>query len=91
MSQEKAQEFILRVGTEKRFSGMFDHLKTENELQDIARSLGYDFTVEELQRAIVRIMDLEDADLDSVTGGAGTFGYGKVLSLANLVGIECAE
>ena len=80
MSQEKAQEFILRVGTEKRFSG-----------QDIARSLGYDFTVEELQRAIVRIMDLEDADLDSVTGGAGTFGYGKVLSLANLVGIECAE
>ena len=80
MSQEKAQQFILRVGTEKRFS-----------VQDIARSLGYDFTVEELQRAIVRIMDLEDADLDSVTGGAGTFGYGKVLSLANLVGIECAE
>ncbi|MDR2779533.1 MAG: Nif11-like leader peptide family natural product precursor [Synergistaceae bacterium] len=91
MSQEKAQEFIRRVGTEKFFSNMLDNVKSRDNLLDVAKSLGYEFTVEELRLAIVRIMDLDEADLDSVMGGAQMFGYGKALSLVNLLGMQNAE
>jgi predicted ribosomally synthesized peptide with nif11-like leader len=91
MSQEKAQEFIRRVGTEKSFANVLDSLKSKDELLNVARSLGYDFTLEELQAAILRVMDLDDSDLNAVTGGAGTFGYGSVLSLVNLLGMKSVE
>jgi hypothetical protein len=67
---------------------MLDTLKSREDLLNAARSLGYDFTAEELRLAIVRIMDLDDGDLDAVKGGTGGFEYGKVLSLVNLVGIK---
>jgi hypothetical protein len=70
---------------------MLDNLKSRDELLNAARSWGYDFTMEELQTAVVLVMDLGDADLDAVTGGTGVFGYGKVLSIANLMGIKGAK
>ncbi|MDR3354887.1 MAG: Nif11-like leader peptide family natural product precursor [Synergistaceae bacterium] len=88
MSQESAREFIHRVGSEKSMSNMLDNLKSRDELLLAARSFGYDFTTEELSLAIVRIMDLDDADLEAVTGGTEAFGYGKVLSIVNLLGIR---
>jgi predicted ribosomally synthesized peptide with nif11-like leader len=91
VSQEEAQAFVRKVGTEKSFANVLDNLKSKDELLNAARSLGYNFTAEELQAAIVRIMDLDDTDLDAVTGGAGgtgVFGYGKVLSLVTLLGMK---
>jgi predicted ribosomally synthesized peptide with nif11-like leader len=88
MSQEKAREFIRRAGTEKGLAKMLDNLKSKDELLSAAKSLGYDFTAEELRLAIVRIMDLDDTDLDAVTGGGGTFRYGQVLSFINMLGAE---
>jgi hypothetical protein len=70
---------------------MLDNLKSRDELLSAAASWGYDFTMEELRLAVVRVMDLNDADLEAVSGGSGVFGYGKVLSIVNLMGIKDAE
>jgi predicted ribosomally synthesized peptide with nif11-like leader len=91
VSQKSAENFVRKAGTEKSFSKMLDNLKSKDDLLNAAKSLGYDFTAEELRLAIVRIMDLDETDLDAVMGGTGMFGYGKVLSLVNLMGIERAE
>ncbi|MDR1622335.1 MAG: Nif11-like leader peptide family natural product precursor [Synergistaceae bacterium] len=89
MSQEKAQEFIRKVGTERHLWRILDNLKSKDDLLEVAQSLGYTFSVEELKLAIVQIMDLQDEDLESVVGGVrGGFGYGTVLSLVNLLGTE---
>jgi predicted ribosomally synthesized peptide with nif11-like leader len=85
MSQERAQEFIRRVGTEKGFLRLLDNLKSKDDLLKAARAFGYDFTTEELTLAIVRTMDLQEGDLESVTGGAVAFGYGRMLSIASLL------
>jgi predicted ribosomally synthesized peptide with nif11-like leader len=86
VSQEKAHEFIRKAGTEKSFSDVLAKLKSEDDLLNAAKSLGYDFTIEELRLAIVRIMDLADADLGAVTGGAGAPEYGWVLSILRSLG-----
>ncbi|MDR2180385.1 MAG: Nif11-like leader peptide family natural product precursor [Synergistaceae bacterium] len=91
MSQEKAQEFIRKIGTEKSFSDMLDKAKSKEEFFNVARSLGYEFTMEEVRAAVVRAMDLDDAELESVNGGAGTFGYGKLFSLVSMLSIKNAE
>jgi predicted ribosomally synthesized peptide with nif11-like leader len=88
VSQEEAQVFVRRVGTEKSFANFLNNLKSKNDLLDFARSLGYKFTIEELQVAIVQVMDLSDSDLEVVTGGMGTLGYEKVLSLVTLLGMK---
>lgn len=90
MSQEKAREFMRRLGREKSFSNVLDNLKSSDDLLNVARSLGYDFTVEELRLAIARTMDLEDADLENINGGAGSPGYEKVIFLAGLADIKSA-
>jgi predicted ribosomally synthesized peptide with nif11-like leader len=90
MPLESARDFIRKAGTEKSFSNMLDNLKSKDDLLNAARSLGYDFTMEELQLAAVQVMDLDDADLDTVKGGTGMFGYGKVLSLVSLAGTKSA-
>jgi predicted ribosomally synthesized peptide with nif11-like leader len=86
MSQEKAQEFIRRAGTEKGFFDMLINVKSRDELLGAAKLMGYDFTIEELRWAIVRTMDLDSEDLDAVTGGTGIFGYGRVFSFINMLG-----
>jgi predicted ribosomally synthesized peptide with nif11-like leader len=92
MSQEKAQEFIRRAGTEKSLSKMLDNLKSKDELLNAAKSLGYDFTLEELRLAIVQIMDLDDKALSAVTGGgAEAFGYGQMLFFVHILGVESAD
>jgi predicted ribosomally synthesized peptide with nif11-like leader len=90
VSQENAREFIRKVGAEKSFSNMLDNLKSGDDLLNAAKSLGYGFTIEELRLAIVRIMDLEDADLENINGGAGMSGYEKMLSLAGLADTKSA-
>jgi predicted ribosomally synthesized peptide with nif11-like leader len=87
MSQERAQEFIRRIGTERGFLRLLDNLKSKDDLLKAARVCGYDFTADELKTAIVRTMDLQEADLRSVTGGVGVSGYGELLWIANLLGI----
>jgi predicted ribosomally synthesized peptide with nif11-like leader len=87
VSQEKAQEFIYKIGTEKRFSSMIDELKSRDDLLLAARSLGYDFTADEFRMAVVRIMDLGETELDTVTGGAVIFAHGKNLPLLSLLSV----
>jgi predicted ribosomally synthesized peptide with nif11-like leader len=91
VSQEKAREFIRKAGTEKSLSGMLDNVKSKEDLLNAAKSLGYDFTIEELRRAIVQIMDLDDTELDAVTGGTEVFGYGRVFSLINMLGLKSSD
>jgi predicted ribosomally synthesized peptide with nif11-like leader len=88
MSQKKAQEFIRRAGTEKNLANTLNSLKSKSELLEVARSFGYDFTVEELKLAIVQTMNLQDEDLDAVTGGGVR--YGDVLVLVNLLEMKSA-
>jgi predicted ribosomally synthesized peptide with nif11-like leader len=88
LSQEKAQEFIRRVGTDRDSLRLPDNLESKDDLLRVAQAFGYEFTATELELAIVRIMDLQEWELESVTGGLREFGYGELLSIVNLLGLK---
>jgi hypothetical protein len=67
-----------------------DNLKSKDDLLKVARAFGYDFTVDELKAAIVRTMDLQERDLESIRGGIGSSGYGGLLSIMKILGLVTA-
>ncbi len=66
MSIQSARDFLTRMTKDEKFRKAFGDCKTGIEQQQYARASGFDFTVDEIKE--VR-NELQDADLDAVSGG----------------------
>ncbi|MBP3866428.1 MAG: Nif11-like leader peptide family RiPP precursor [Eggerthellaceae bacterium] len=76
----KAFEAALRADEElrqkfqdamRRIAESDEKLHEQEVIVAAARELGYEFTIEELDRSRAEVQELDDAELEAVTGGAG--------------------
>jgi predicted ribosomally synthesized peptide with nif11-like leader len=66
MSLKSAQEFVEKAKNDPEFYKKAVSFKTKNERSEWAKSLGYDFTKEELDKTS---SELSDEELELVAGG----------------------
>ncbi len=78
MSIESAKNLYSRLLTDQAFRAQLEQAVSEEERLQIVRTAGYDYTPEELETAKTQILEsvatdveLSEADLEAVTGGAG--------------------
>jgi len=71
MSIESAQAYVERLSSDEEFARKVAAIETREERAEMARSEGFDFTPEELQKVTT---ELSDEELDAVAGGWGGCG-----------------
>ena len=69
MSQESARFFLERARNDKKFVRHLEGIDSPDALMENIRSLGYDFTLEDLKCAFVALSNLSEEELSSVSGG----------------------
>ncbi|MDR2527595.1 MAG: Nif11-like leader peptide family natural product precursor [Synergistaceae bacterium] len=89
MSVEMAKDFVCRAGNDKIFLRRLEDVNSMDELLSVARVYGYDFTVKELEQVAIRMMNLQDEELEEIVGGASREPLcGGVLKIINLFRIS---
>jgi predicted ribosomally synthesized peptide with nif11-like leader len=68
MSIQSARDFLAKVASDEEFRKGLSGCKNKAEQQQFAREAGFEFTSDEI--GAVRD-ELQDADLDAISGGLG--------------------
>ncbi len=66
MSIQGARDFLNRVGKDEGFRKQLGRCTNRTEQQQLAQSLGFEFSADEMKTAAG---ELQDVDLDGVSGG----------------------
>ena len=97
MSIESAVAFYERVEKDTALQAKLKELNTkENISQYVKGELGYDFTLEEMQKVIFeRNPEITDEELEAVVGGGADFWWGTiagmiVIGVPTLIGLAAA-
>ena len=97
MSIESAVAFYERVEKDTALQAKLKELNTkENISQYVKGELGYDFTLEEMQKVIFeRNPEMTDEELEAVVGGGADFWWGTiagmiVIGVPTLIGLAAA-
>jgi predicted ribosomally synthesized peptide with nif11-like leader len=78
MSIQSARDFLAKVGKDEEFRRRLGGCKTRADQYQLAQGAGFEFTRDEMKAAAG---ELQDADLDVISGGIGC---GNVCTLEGL-------
>ena len=99
MSIESARAFYQRMTTDETFRASFEEALTEEESQQLMKSVGYDFTADEWKQAVMEIQtassdkELQEEELEAIAGGKGVnlFDDNSKKSLSDLIREEIVK